>query len=53
MAGILRRQAAGNGITLQLALDCTVHMTEEEVRERQGEVDNIEREEGGNTIKID
>ena len=23
------------------------------VRERQGEVDNIEREEGGNTIKID
>ena len=26
---------------------------EEEVRVRQGEVDNIEREEGGNTIKID
>ena len=31
----------------------TVHMTEEEMKVRQGEVDNIEREEGGNTIKID
>ena len=30
-----------------------LHLAEqEEVRVRQGEVDNIEREEGGNTIKI-